>query len=199
MPEGFFFAVVAVFSSPVLFAKRLQTPQAAAGGAERAGEGPAPCTAACAETPKWETEAREPPHRSSGVTALRALSPLPQEHWGGCGTPLKALFSPKTLRRRSSRGGGRLFSIWRTRTSTSHTRGVVFPLSQRGCTYPSNHRSPTLPSLTALCHHRTRSGAKPRARCAQPAAGLSEMEMHPPNRGHGDGEAAGSAFPPPLH
>lgn len=86
-----------------------------------------------------------------------------------------------------------------TRTSTSHTRGVVFPLSQRGCTYPSNHRSPTLPSLTALCHHRTRSGAKPRARCAQPAAGLSEMEMHPPNRGHGDGEAAGSAFPPPLH
>lgn len=109
-----FFAVVAVFSSPVLFAKRLQTPQAAAGGAERAGEGPAPCTAACAETPKWETEAREPPHPSSGVTALRALSPLPQEHGGGRGTPLKALFSPKTLGRRSSRGGGRLFSIWRT-------------------------------------------------------------------------------------
>lgn len=149
-----FFAVVAVFSSPVLFAKRLQTPQAAAGGAERAGEGPAPCTAACAETPKWETEAREPPHPSSGVTALRALSPLPQEHGGGTRHSSKSPFLPQNPQEEKQQRGWEIVFYLEdpvgTRTSTSHTRGVVFPLSQRGCTYPVSIQPPL--SYTSLPH-----------------------------------------------
>lgn len=199
MPEGFFLLLLLFFPPQFCLQKGYKPHRPQQGGQSGRGKVLHRALLHVQKPPNGKLRHGNPHTAAVGSRPSEPFSPLPQEHWGGCGTPLKALFSPKTLRRRSSRGGGRLFSIWRTRTSTSHTRGVVFPLSQRGCTYPSNHRSPTLPSLTALCHHRTRSGAKPRARCAQPAAGLSEMEMHPPNRGHGDGEAAGSAFPPPLH
>lgn len=109
-----FFAVVAVFSSPILFAKRLQTPQAAAGGQSGRGKVLHRALLHVQKPPNGKLRHGNPHTPAVGSRPSEPFLLSPRSTGGGRGTPLKALFSPKTLRRRSSRGGGRLFSIWRT-------------------------------------------------------------------------------------
>lgn len=186
MPKGLF---VCLLFLPNFVCKKATNPTNRSTKGSAGGEGPAPCAAACAKTPKWETDA--PTSQQWGHSPQTPFFSSPPGSRGDAALLQKPFFPPKPSGGEAAaapQGAGDAFLLGSAPAlPTAIGPGFSFPLHKPAWSHVSNHCSPH------FFPHQTRSGAEPRALRAQPAAGVPEMETFPPNRGHGDGEAVGSA------